>query len=91
MVGYIKDECAKFDITKVETVMLESEADKSTYQVIKKHLKYQAQDVNQHGYIDFVAVGNQGMNFASKNDEKYLGSVANAVVRAKKMNAIFIP
>ncbi len=33
-----------------------------------------------HGYIDFVAVGNQGMNFASKNDEKYLGSVANAVL-----------
>ena len=44
-----------------------------------------------HGYIDFVAVGNQGMNFSSKNDEKYLGSVANAVLRAKRMNCIFVP
>lgn len=87
---YVQSECAKYKISKVECTILDAEVNKSIYQVIKHYLKYEAQDVDKHGYIDFVAVGNQGMDFTNKNTEKYLGSVANAVIRAKKMNVIFI-
>ena len=87
----VTDECTKYGITKVENVILTRETGTSTYQVIKNYLKDEAQDIKKHGYIDFVAVGNQGMNFASKDTEQYLGSVANAVLRARKMNSIFVP
>ena len=87
----VTDECTKYGITKVENVILTRENGTSTYQVIKNYLKDEAQDTKKHGYIDFVAVGNQGMNFASKDTEQYLGSVANAVLRARKMNSIFVP
>lgn len=87
----VREECTKFGVTKVENVILTHKADMSTYQIIKEYLKMEAQDIQKHGYIDFVAVGNQGMNFASKDSEKYLGSVANAVLRARRMNSIFVP
>jgi len=41
-------------------------------------------------YVNFVAVGNVAMNFAARNTEKYLGSVANAVLRMRKLNTIFV-
>lgn len=87
----VKEECTKYGVTKIESIILNREGDMSTYQTIKQYLKDEAQDINKHGYIDFVAVGNQGMNFASKDSEKYLGSVANAVLRARRMNSIFVP
>lgn len=87
---FVKDETAKYGITKVECNFLEHEENRSVYQIIKKHLKYQAQTDTIHGYIDFVAVGNGGMRFDSKNSEQFLGSVANAVLRAKKMNVLFV-
>lgn len=39
---FIKDETAKYGITKVECSFLEHEENRSVYQIIKKHLKYQA-------------------------------------------------
>jgi nucleotide-binding universal stress UspA family protein len=42
-------------------------------------------------YIDFVAVGNQGADFSSHIDKRYLGSVANGVIRTPKLNVLFIP
>ena len=36
---------------------------------------------SEEAYIDFVAVGNQGADFSSHHDKKYLGSVANGVIR----------
>jgi hypothetical protein len=40
----VKDECAKFNITKIENIILSHSADTSTYQVIKNYLKDEAQD-----------------------------------------------
>jgi ABC-type branched-subunit amino acid transport system substrate-binding protein len=86
---YVKDECEKYGITKIEIVQLDHEEGKSVYQIIKKYLKYSASDINAHGYCDFVAVGNAGLNFSSYNTKR-LGSVANAVLRARLMNCLLV-
>ena len=57
------------------------------YKCIKNYLVYES---NQDNYIDFVAVGNVGVN-ALKNKGTTLGSVADMIVRAPKMNVIFCP
>ena len=62
----------------------------STYQTIKHFLKWQASDESKHGYIDFVAVGNGGLKCDALDDKKYLGEVANAIMRARRMNVIFV-
>ena len=41
-------------------------------------------------YIDFVAVGNNGADFSSHSDKKYLGSVANGIIRHSNLNILFI-
>lgn len=41
-------------------------------------------------YIDFVAVGNNGADFSSHSDKKYLGSVANGIIRNSNLNVLFI-
>jgi len=41
-------------------------------------------------YIDFVAVGNTGADYSSHSDTKYLGSVANGVIRNSNLNVLFI-
>ena len=41
-------------------------------------------------YIDFVAVGNTGADYSSHSDTKYLGSVANGVIRNSNLNVVFI-
>lgn len=41
-------------------------------------------------YVDFVAVGNTGADFSSHlGDKKYLGSVANGVIRKSNLNVLF--
>lgn len=42
----VRDECAKFGVTKVENIILQREDDKSTYETIKQYLKDEAQDIN---------------------------------------------
>lgn len=43
-----------------------------------------------HNYIDFVAVGNHGADFSNHlDDKKYLGSVANGVIRKSNLNVLF--
>jgi nucleotide-binding universal stress UspA family protein len=42
-------------------------------------------------YIDFILVGNKGADFSDKNTEKYIGSVANAILRNTKINCLFFP
>lgn len=86
---FVQDEASKFGVSKVEIFVLEPEEGKSTYQVIKHHLKYEASE--KHSYIDFVAVGNGGMRFDSSDAKDFLGSVANSVLRARRMNVIFVP
>lgn len=40
-------------------------------------------------YIDFVAVGNTGADFSGHSNKKYLGSVANGILRNSKLNVLF--
>ncbi len=46
--------------------------------------------VSESDYVDFVAVGNNGADFSSHSDKKYLGSVANGVIRHSNLNVLFI-
>ena len=41
-------------------------------------------------YIDFMFVGNKGADFSSKDESKYLGSVANELIRHSKLNVFFM-
>jgi hypothetical protein len=67
----------------------------STYKTIQKFLLDQSaegDDGLKHNYIDFVCVGNAGLKFTQSTHEPiYLGSTAGMVLRAKHMNALFIP
>ena len=53
---------------------------------IVKYLMEQTGD----GYVDFVAVGNNGADYSSHQSSKYLGSVANGVIRNSNLNVIFV-
>jgi len=77
-----------YNHTSHKHTILEREPGQSIYQCIKKFLLVLADDNN---YADFVAVGNAGQNYSSKNSKDYLGSVASMVLRAKRMNCVFVP
>jgi len=68
---------------------LPKEQNVSVYKTIQKFLIQQ--DKEKSDYIDFIAVGNKGADFSSKQSIDYLGRVANSVLKAKKMNCIFVP
>lgn len=89
------DEIAKKHGKIVEKIKLEQTVGVSVYKTIQKHLMDQAavgDDGIMHDYIDFVCVGNTGLNFNPQTHEpNYLGSTAAMVLRAKKMNCLFIP
>jgi hypothetical protein len=56
-------------------------------QTIVDHLMSSA---TEKTYIDFVAVGNNGADFSNHlQDKKYLGSVANGVIRKSNLNVLF--
>ena len=56
---------------------------------IKEYLKEQCDD---QSYIDFVCVGNRGLNMGNAADgDDYLGSVARAMISMRKLNCIFMP
>jgi len=74
-------------VERPNSVILEREAGQNVYKAIQHYLISQGQNDE---YIDFVAVGNTGVNYL-KNKGTTLGSVANMVVRAKRMNVIFQP
>jgi hypothetical protein len=46
---------------------------------------------DQEDYIDFICLTNHGADFGSHDDHKYLGEVANGLIRHSKQNIIFIP
>ena len=46
--------------------------------------------IAEDNYIDFVAVGNQGADFSGHMDKRYLGSVANGVIKNTNINVLFI-
>lgn len=62
--------------------------------MIKDYLQDQAIEEADgiHQYIDFVCVGNSGLGFNKTTHEaEYLGSTAGMIMRAKRMNCLFIP
>jgi hypothetical protein len=55
-------------------------------------VKYLMSCTRESNYFDFITVGNTGLDFLKhKKDEKYLGSVANGVIRKTNLNIIFLP
>jgi hypothetical protein len=84
-VNKVCDEC-NYKGTPV-LVTVEREAGQNVYKAIQHYL---IDESNKDNYVDFVAVGNTGVNYM-KNKGTTLGSVANMVVRAKRMNVIFYP
>ncbi len=68
-----------------EVNILKSEAGRKTADIIRDHL------TSTEKYIDIVLVGNQGADFSTNDKSKYLGSVANQIIRHTKLNALFIP
>jgi len=89
--GQIESTCntiaAKYGMTNIEYVTVEREAGQNVYKAIQHYLIMES---NKDNYVDFVAVGNTGVNYM-KNKGTTLGSVSNMVVRAKRMNVIFQP
>jgi hypothetical protein len=67
-------------------VSLEHSSTESVYITIKNFLK--AQDYGTD-YIDWICLGNNGRGYEA-NKQK-LGSLANAVLRGKQMNVLFVP
>lgn len=53
------------------------------------YLREQDQD---DAYIDFVVVGNRGLNMGNAVDgDNYMGSVAMAMISMRRLNVIFCP
>lgn len=69
---------------------MEKEGKQRVCEQLEEFIHTNCSDISKHGYVDFICVGNVGMNFASAKSEKYLGSVANAMLRIRKLNTIFI-
>jgi len=86
---YVTDAAAKKGFTKgVEVMIMDCDKDKKVHETLTEYIHTSCSDITKHGYIDFVACGNVGNSFMSK--DKYLGSVANALLRMRKMNCIFL-
>lgn len=68
-------------------VSIEHSTSESVYTTIKDYLKAQSYGTSE--YIDWICVGNIGKGFEAHRGK--LGSLANAVLRAKQMNVLFIP
>ena len=70
-------------------VILQNEANMTIKQRIKSYLREQSEDAD---YVDFVAVGNRGLNMGNAVDgDDYLGTVARAMISMRKLNVIFVP
>lgn len=78
--------CSEFNYTTQCFKVVEREAGQNVYKAIQQYLIFES---NADNYVDFVAVGNAGVNW--QKSKSTLGSVANMVVRAKRMNVIFCP
>ena len=53
-------------------------------------LSYIMSSASQENYIDFLAVGNTGIDFTNHTmDTRYIGSVAGGVIRKSNLNILF--
>lgn len=87
---HIHSKAHEAGVKNFEVDIIDKDSNKRTCEQLEEHIYSCCSDINKHGYVDFVAVGNVGMNFASRSHEKYLGSVANAILRMRKLNTIFV-
>ena len=72
-----------------DSVILQNEPNVLIRDRIKSYLKEQSED---DMYIDFVCVGNRGLNVGNAVDgENFLGTVARAMISMRRLNTIFIP
>ena len=83
--------CAELGILKdqIEYTILPYEAphitgSRKVPEIIKSYVVEQAE------YIDFLFCGNNGADFASKDEKKYLGTVANIILRETNINLFFM-
>ena len=67
------------------------EANETVKDTIKRYLKAQAAE-DEANYVDFVAVGNRGLNVGNAViGDDYLGPNARAMLSMRKLNCIFMP
>lgn len=71
------------------------EENRTVYSALKSYLVNQSpvgEDGIANDYIDYVAIGNCGLKYDRLVGVPiYMGSTAAAILRAKKMNCLFIP
>ena len=68
----------------MEFTLLPSDAGRRTADIIREWV------MEKSDYIDFIFIGNKGADFSSKDKNKYIGSVANELVRTTRLNMFFM-
>lgn len=53
--------------------------------------EYLMSKTDESEYFDFIVITNHGANFASHHGAKYLGSVAEGILKKAKLNILFVP
>ena len=72
-----------------DSVILENQPNKTIKERIKEYLREQAES---EFYVDFVCVGNRGINMGNAVDgDNYMGSVASSMIGMRQLNVIFVP
>ena len=73
----------------VDCVVLENQPNMTIKNRIKQYLR--EQDEND-AYVDFVCVGNRGLNVGNAVDgDNFMGNVAASMIAMRQLNVIFIP
>ena len=72
-----------------DEVLLEGAPNTTIRDTIKKYLREQNED---NMYVDFICVGNRGLNMGNAVDgDNYMGSVAAGMISMRQLNVIFVP
>ena len=84
------------DIVEYELGELEEE-ENSTIEILPSEVGRRTADIireyvveNLKHHVDFIFIGNTGADFSSRDEEKYLGSVANEIIRHTMVNCMFV-
>ena len=73
-------------LEKATIEILSSEPNRRTADVIREWI---GQFMTGDRYVDIIFIGSKGADFSSSNKEKYLGSVANEIIRNTRLNVLF--
>lgn len=66
-------------------MILESELGRRPADIIREYITEEKELIH-----DFMFIGNKGADFSSNNEEAYLGSVANEIIRNTNINVMFV-